>query len=289
MSSQRIFTVALAVAILGVALSAQNMDALLRRSDVGGFVPVACRIRLSMQQKGVPASDGKAPAVSEVELPAVSEVELPAVSEVELPAVSEVELWRSGANRTLVRFLDPKERGKYLLRLGADLWFIAPGAKNPVKLSPTHRVYGAATIDVLLGMHLADNYRIAGTSSGSTPAGAVVVFDLQAKADQQQFASVRYTVHAATERPVSALYRLHSGRDATLIEFFEWAGGARGPSHAKRILVRDLLRKGAVTTIETVEFEERAVPEGLFDLKDPSARKALEKTPQSQSLLKQNH
>ena len=273
MSSRRVLTIALAVALLGVALSAQNMDALLRRSDVGGFVPVACRIRLSMQQKGVPASDGKAPAVSEVEL----------------PAVSEVELWRSGANRTLVRFLDPKERGKYLLRLGADLWFIAPGAKNPVKLSPTHRVYGAATIDVLLGMHLADNYRIAGTSSGSTPAGAVVVFDLQAKADQQQFASVRYTVHAATERPVSALYRLHSGRDATLIEFFEWAGGARGPSHAKRILVRDLLRKGAVTTIETVEFEERAVPEGLFDLKDPSARKALEKTPQSQSLLKQNH
>jgi len=274
MSSRRVLTIGLAVALAGVGLAAQNMDALLRRSDVGGFVPVACRIRLSMQQEGVAGStDRKAPAMSEVEL----------------PGVSAVELWRSGANRTLVRFLDPKERGKYLLRLGADLWFIAPGAKNPVKLSPTHRVYGAATIDVLLGMHLADNYRIAGTSSGSTPAGAVVVFDLQAKAEQQQFASVRYTVQTSTERPVSALYRLHSGRDATLIEFFEWAGGARGPSHAKRILVRDLLRKGAVTRIETVEFEERAVPDGLFDLKDPSARKALEKTVQSQSLLKQNH
>jgi hypothetical protein len=268
MSSRRALTIAMAFVIAGVTLAAQNlnMDALLRRSDVGGFVPVACRIRLSMQQEGVAgAGDGRA------------------------PAVSEVELWRSGANRTLVRFLDPKERGKYLLRLGADLWFIAPGAKNPVKLSPTHRVYGAATIDVLLGMHLADNYRIAGTSSGSTPAGAVVVFDLQAKTEQQQFASVRYTVQAATERPVSALYRLRSGRDATLIEFFEWAGGARGPSHAKRILVRDLLRKGAATRIETVEFEERAVPEGLFDLKDPTARKALERIAQSHSLLKQNH
>jgi hypothetical protein len=206
-----------------------------------------------MQQENAPASDSKA------------------------PAVSQVELWRSGTNRTLVRFLDPKERGKYLLRLGADLWFIAPSAKNPVKLSPTHRVYGAATIDVLLGMHLADNYRIAATSSGSTPAGAVVVFDLQAKAEQQQFASVRYTVQAASERPVSALYRLRSGRDATLIEFFEWAGGTRGQSHAKRIVVHDLLRKGTLTRIETMEFEERAVPDGLFDLKDPTARRVLEK------------
>jgi hypothetical protein len=255
MSRRRIPSVALGVAILGVALSAQNMDALLRRSDVGGFVPVACRIRLSMQQETVPAATDSKPS----------------------PA-SEVELWRSGADRTLVRFLDAKERGKYLLRLGADLWFIAPGVKNPVKLSPTHRVYGAATIDVLLGMHLADNYRIAGTSPGSTPAGATVVFDLQAKSEQQQFASVRYTVQTATERPVSALYRLRSGRDATLIEFFEWAGGAHGQSHAKRIVVRDLLRKGALTRIDTREFEERAVPDGLFDLKDPSARKALEKS-----------
>jgi hypothetical protein len=204
--------------------------------------------------------------------------------------VSEVELWRSGADRTLVRFLDPKERGKYLLRLGADLWFIAPGAKNPVKLSPTHRVYGAATIDVLLGMHLADNYRVAGTTPGATPSGAVVVFDLQAKSEQQQFASVRYTVQAATERPVSALYRLRSGRDATLIEFFEWAGGARGPSHATRIIVHDLLRKGALTRIETTQFEERAVPDGLFDLKDSSARKLLEKTGgYAHNFLKQNH
>ena len=189
---------------------------------------------------------------------------------------SEVELWRSGADRTLVRFMDPKERGKYLLRLGADLWFIAPGAKNPVHLSPTHRVYGAATIDVLLGMHLADDYRIAGTARQTAGASQQVVFDLQAKSAQQAFASVRYVVDVATERPVSALYRLKSGRDATDIQFFDWVGGARS-SYAKRIEIRDMLRKGALTKVEAVAFEERAVPEGLFDLKDPTARRALEK------------
>ncbi len=244
----------LALALLGVTLSAQGPEALLRRSDVGGFVPAAFRARLSMQQ-----GNGSAK------------------SEVELPAVSEVELWRSGADRTLVRFLDPKDRGKYLVRRGADLWFISPGAKNPVHLSPTHRVYGAATLDVLLGLHLSDEYRITGTSPQSSPAGALVVFDLQATSEQQSFASVRYTVQAATERPVSALYRLRSGREATRIEFLDWvdSGGAR--RYAKHIEVRDLLRKGALTRVEVVEFEERAVPDALFDLKDPGARRALEK------------
>jgi hypothetical protein len=142
-------------------------------------------------------------------------------------------------------------------------------------------VYGAATLDVLLGMHVSDDYRIAGTTSEANPQGAVVVFDLQAKSDRQQFASVRYVVHAGTERPVSALYRLRSGREAMLIEFLEWAGGSgRAPRYAKRIDVRDLLRKGALTRIETVEFEERAVPDGLFDLNDASVRRSLERSGQ---------
>ena len=241
------FALVIALALSSAFSSAQAPDALLRRSDVGAFVPAAFRTRLVMRQdKG---------------------------------AASEIELWRSGADRTLVRFLDPKERGKYLLRLGADLWFLSPGTKRPVRLSPTHRVYGAATLDVLLGMHLSDDYRIAGTTPQADPQGAVVVFDLQAKSDRQQFASVRYVVRAATERPVSALYKLRSGREATLIEFLEWAGGSgRTPRYAKSIHVRDLLRKGALTRIETVEFEERAVPDGLFDLNDASARRALEQS-----------
>ena len=250
-----------AAALLGLTAGAQDMDSLLRRSDVGGFVPTSFRARLTLQQEGVAAT-------------------------------SEIELWRSGADRTLVRFLDTKERGKYLLRLGTDLWFLAPGAKNPVRLSPTHRVYGAATLDVLLGLRLADDYRITGSSGQADALGEpIVVFDLAAKSATQPFATVRYVVRPATDRPVSALYRLQSGRDATLIEFFDWTGGARGQRYARRIHVRDLLRKGALTRIEATVFEERAVPDGLFDLKDGSARRALEnpKAPQPQSFLKQNH
>ena len=146
-----------------------------------------------------------------------------------------------------------------------------------MRLSPTHRIYGAATIDVLLGLHLSDDYRITGTGSQQGPNGTLVVFDLEAMSDRLQFPSVRYAVDPATALPVSALYRVRSGRAATLIEFFEWSGGSRDQRYAKRIRVLDLLRNGALTHIEVIEFEERAVPDGLFELRDPGARRALER------------
>jgi len=231
--------------VLGASPVAQSFEGLLRKSDVGGFVPGAFRARLSMRQQGGNSR-------------------------------SDVELWRSGSDRTLVRMLDTSERGKYLLRLRADLWFLTPTAKKPVHLSPTHRIYGAATLDVLLGMRLSDDYRI--VSATPEASRGTVTFELAAKSEALQFATIQYVVQAAIERPSSALYRLASGREATRVEFSDWMGGTKSPRYARRILVRDMLRKGALTTIEVTECEERAIPDALFDLSNPAARQALEKS-----------
>jgi len=43
--------------------------------------------------------------------------------------------------------------------------------------------------------------------------------------------------------------------------------------------VRDVLHGGAATAVDVLEVEERAVPEGLFDLADGAARQRLELSP----------
>lgn len=234
---------ALVVALPIVRAQSADLD-LLHRSDVGAFVPTAFRARLSLDQPGQARP-------------------------------TQIELWRSGSARTLLRMLDPAERGKYLLRLGDDLWLLAPGTKKPVKISPTQRIYGAATIDVLLGMRLAETYRIAGVRTEPSAGGPIAVFDLRALADAQTFTSVEYRVQTASSHPLSALYRLHSGREALRVEFVDWAASGR---YARRVDIRDLLRKGALTRVAVDTFEERAVPDGLFDLTDPTARRALDKS-----------
>lgn len=216
---------------------------LLARSDVGSFAPACFRARLLL--KPPPPRESR-----------------------------EVEVWRSGEAKTLVRFLSPKERGKYLLRLGRQLWLVAPGAKEPVRLSPSYRLYGGATLDEVLGTRLAREYAVESASEEEEAGGRVVVLELRAKAEHVLFPQVRYVVREATERPIRAEYRLISGRPATAVEFVEW--NEQGSRYARVLVVRDLLRKGAMTEVHVLELQERSVPEALFDLHDSSARRALD-------------
>ena len=183
----------------------------------------------------------------------------------------EVEVWRKGDSRTLVRLLGTKERGRYLLRLGGTLWFLAPGAKKPVRLSPSYRLRGSATIDDVLGLQYARDYKV---ESATDLDGGLVALDLTARGPSAIYPSVRYVVRRATLRPVRAEYRLPSGKVATIVEFEKWS--ASGRPYASRLLVRDALHGGATTAVDVLEVEERSVPEGLFDLADPSARQRLE-------------
>lgn len=214
---------------------------LLERSDVGSFAPPSFRARLAL--------DGP-------------------------KGTHEVEIWRSGEDRTLIRFLDPKERGKYMVLLGRQLWLLTPGAKKPVRLRPSHRLYGGATLDEVLGMRLTDQYDVDSVAEKADGTGKLVVFDLRAKTEEVLFPSVSYVVRESTERPVSAVFSLRSGRAAASLEFLEW--NEKGPLYARRVLVEDLLRKGARTEVSVVELEERQVPDALFDLEDATARRVLE-------------
>ncbi|MCC7123846.1 MAG: outer membrane lipoprotein-sorting protein [Acidobacteria bacterium] len=253
-----------AALVIAVAIITTNVDVnadlgaqagdLLRRSDVGAFVPTSFRARLSIAR----GSD----------------------------AATAVEIWRSGADRTLLRFLTPKEAGKFLLRRGTDLWLIAPNAKQPVKLAPSHRIYGAATMDVLFSLRLAEDYDVVSMDESASRSDPLTVYELRARAAAAQYAQVRYEVNAATARPERAEYRLRSGRPATRVNFDEWSANQR---YARRVEVTDLLRKDPPTRIEVVAFEERPVPDTLFDPSNNEARQQFFAAQDGQSERKQNH
>ena len=235
-----------ALALGGVLI--QGPEELLRRSDVGAFPPSSFRARLVL--KTLPQN-----------------------------ASHEIEVWRSGESKTLIRLLDPKERGKYLLRREGQLWLLSPSAKKPVRVSPSYRLYGGATLDEVLGLRLSRDYQIESVSREKDAGGTLVVFELRAGSEGMLFPRVHYVVREATERPVSATYRLRSGREATSVEFLQWNDS--GLVHARRVVVKDLLRKGALTEVEILELQERTIPDGLFALEDSAARRALETTSKS--------
>jgi hypothetical protein len=241
----------LAVLVLAVAVSAPPpvrlddaaaLEALLRRADLGGFAPDSFRARVRLAAGDRPPLD--------------------------------VEVWRKGDARTLVRLLGPKEQGRYLLRLDDALWLLAPGARKPVRLDARYRLRGSATLDDVLGLSYARDYRV---ERAEEEGDGLVALELAARLPGAVYPTVRYVVRPSTSRPVRAEYRLPSGKTATIVELDGWREG-RHP-YAQRLLVRDALHGGAVTTVEILEVEERAVPDGLFDLADPTERARLEGAP----------
>jgi len=170
-----------------------------------------------------------------------------------------LEIWRSGAERALVRFLDPQERGKFVLRLGAETYFLAPGASRPVKLGAAFRLQGGAALDELLGLSLARDYRIAASASEG---GA--------------YPRVRWAVDTARRRPLRAELRTAAGKTLRVIELRSWLDvGKLVPGE---VAIADLVRGGKlVATFRAVE--PRAIPAGLFSLDDGTARAALPPRP----------
>lgn len=225
--------------------SAEQAD-LLRRADVGTTAPPRFRalLRLSVSAR---------------------------------PGGGHIEVWRSVGARTLVRFLDPSERGKYLLYRDREVWFLAPGSRNPVRLPPSFRLRGSATLDDVLGRHYSRDFATRSAEEKEAGGHAVVEFHLEPLTPGSPYASVLYVVRRASALPERAEFRLRSGRLATVLEFAEWSPGAR--LRPRRLILRDALRGGAVTEVEVRGFEERDVPDGLFDLKDGSERRRLSDDP----------
>jgi len=190
------------------------------------------------------------------------------------PDPMEVEVWSSSESRSLVRFLGEKEKGKYLLRVDGVVWFLAPGARKPVKVGSAHRLRGSASVDEILGIRYARDYDIQSATEAQETDGPVVVFDLAARVKQAPYPRVRYVVRRSTQRPVRAEFLLRSGKTSSVMEFLEWETGARPV--ARRLMLTDRLLSGERTEVTLLEMEERSVPSGLFDLTDGTARKSLE-------------
>ena len=183
-----------------------------------------------------------------------------------------LEIWRSGSDKTLVRFLDAKERGKDWRRIDDQVWLLTHDRKSRYTQPPVPALWWR-DVRRHSGTRLAGAYRVERVTKERQAGRDTVVFELRAKREGLLFWQVHYVVAERTERAITAIYRLRSGRKATAVDFLEWN---ERPIDACRLIVRDLLRNGAQANITVSELQERPIPDGLFSLDDGTARHALD-------------
>jgi hypothetical protein len=180
-----------------------------------------------------------------------------------------LEIWRKGDALALVRFLAPRDRGKFVLRRGDEAWLLAPGAKRPVRLSPALAPAGGTALDELLALRLARDYR----ATDAREENGVVTFDLEAARAGVDPPRVRWVVDRARRLPLRAEFRTADDKVRRLVEFKSWRDPAK--LVPDEIVAKDVLRGGAPLIVHVGRLEARDVPEALFDLADDSARRDL--------------
>lgn len=197
-----------------------------------------------------------------------------------------IELWRKGDQLALVRFLAPKDRGKFVVRREGSFWFLAPGAKKPVKLAPALAPSGGSALDDLLSVRPSRDYSIAAVED----VRGLVTFDLVLKdapvpagrrpaeisaptVAPSHPAKLRWVADRAQRVPVRAEFRTVDDKVTRLVEFKSWKNAAK--LVPERLIAKDVARGGQPLEVEFVALEARPVDAKLFDLDDGAARAAL--------------
>jgi hypothetical protein len=217
------------------ALAAPATDAdyeLLAAADLHAAAPAAFRARLRLEplQPGRPAA--------------------------------ELELWRDG-ERSLLRFLDERNRGKAFLQDPDGAWFLSASAR-PVKLAPGHRFAAGLSLQDLLGFAYSRHFRIEGVERRGSGATEQASFDLRALDPAAPYPQVTYVVAVVPRRPLRVELRLASGRVARLLELSAWTPGRRlSPAE---MVVKDLVGGQPPVRVRFLELEERQPPTDLFAL-----------------------
>jgi len=223
---------------IGSAAAAESPAELLRKSDVSLLAPESFRASLSVTSKG---------------------------------ETTHLEVWRSRESNLLVRFLAPADRGKFLLRKDGILYFIAPRARNPVRLNSAYRLSGAASLDEILGTRYAKEYTVSGARDEAE--GQRVSLRLEAIDPKSRYPVVRYVVDKKTDRPTRAEFDLPGGKTARVVEFLKW--DEHPQVHPARLRIMDLLNPKASAEVEIVSVRPEPVPAGLFDVADDKERRKL--------------
>lgn len=163
----------------------------------------------------------------------------------------------------LVRFLDPRQRGKAFLRRPEGTWLLARGAR-PVRLGAATSLAAGVSLEELVGLSYARDFVLEAVSRQGSGTSELVTFSLRSKLPHAPYPRVDYVVRADTRRPVRIEHRLASGKLARLLELVAWRPGAR-PIPAETV-AKDLVGGRAPVRIRLLGVEERAATPHLFEL-----------------------
>jgi len=173
------------------------------------------------------------------------------------------QVYQKGAERTYVEFLSPREKGRYLLMLGDDMWLYLPDTSRPIRITPLERLTGNASNGDVARTNYALDYDAAYVRAEAMNGAACHVLELAARRKGATYRRILLWLRTADARPMKADYFVASGKHIKSATFDEYQQ-VRGMTLLRRMTIHDQIRKTSRSVMEYADFAPRELPDRIF-------------------------
>ncbi len=172
---------------------------------------------------------------------------------------------------TLARYTSPLNmNGRMVLMRDRNMWFIRPGLRKPVSLSPRQKLMGDAANGDIASTNYAGDYTGSLTGEEAVKGEACYVLDLRAGNRNVTYDRIRYWVSKARLVGVKAEFYTLSGKLFKTAEFryenrITPADGGEAP-FVSSLEIRDAVQQDRTTTLTYANIRVQEVPDSTFNL-----------------------
>lgn len=171
---------------------------------------------------------------------------------------------------SLAEFLSPaKVKGNKILMLDRNMWFVKPGLRKPVPISPRQKLMGGASNGDIASTNYAGDYKSEGVSSDSINGEPCYLFDLAAVDKNATYDRIKYWISKKRFLGLKAEFYTVSGKMFKSADF-EYENsviidGIPQPFVSKMV-IRNAVVEEDITTMEYHNLELKNIPDSTFNL-----------------------
>jgi hypothetical protein len=179
--------------------------------------------------------------------------------------VNDYQVSIKGADRTLVKFMSPIDRGKSLLMLEEGMWLYLPTAGRPIRVTPLQRLSGNASNGDVAQTALRANYTPTLVGEETIDGKSSWILELNSKKKSSTYQQVKVWIGKDDLLPIRAEFQLTSGKPWKRVNYLEYQKVKGGQMLLKRQVMYDLMRKDQETIMEYANYAKRDFPDSLFN------------------------
>lgn len=179
-------------------------------------------------------------------------------------------LIKARGRNSLATFLAPaRVKGRKLLMLDRNMWFVKPGLRKPVPISPRQKLSGGASNGDIASTNYAGDYNAQYVSDEKIDETECYLFDLVSSNKKVSYDRIRYWISKSRKVGVKAEFYTVSGRLLKTASF-EYDNvlvtGIENRPFVSKMVITDAVVPEDITSMIYSDVQVKEIPDAAFNL-----------------------